>query len=69
MALRKILFATLIAGLSSMSCSVEYAEGSIMPSLAVRGKLNAAFCNQHLFNDIAFESVDKSDASFLADGW
>ena len=66
MALSKTLFITLIAGVSSISCSVAYAEGSSMP---IGEKLNAAFGNQHLFNDIAFEFVDKSDASFSCKWW
>ena len=66
MALSKTLFITLIAGVSSISCSVAYAEGSSMP---IGEKLNAAFGNQHLFNDIAFEFVDKSDASFSCRWW
>ena len=69
MTLSKTLFITLIAGLSSISCSVAYAEGSSMPSQAIGEKLNAAFGNQHLFNDIAFEFVDKSDASFSCRWW
>ena len=69
MTLSKTLFITLIAGLSSISCSVAYAEGSSMPSQAIEEKLNAAFGNQHLFNDAAFEFVDKSDASFSCKWW
>ena len=66
MALSKTLLITLIAGVSSISHSVAYAEGSSMP---IGEKLNAAFGNQHLFNDIAFEFVDKSDASFSCRWW
>ena len=69
MTLSKTLFITLIAGLSSISCSVAYAEGSSMPSQAIGEKLNAAFGNQHLFNKIAVEFVEKADENFLASGW
>lgn len=69
MALRKTLFIALIVGLSSISCSASYAEGSSMPSQAIGEKLNSAFGNQHLFNDIAFEFADKSDASFSCRWW
>lgn len=40
-----------------------------MPSQAIGEKLNSAFGNQHLFNDIAFEFADKSDASFSCRWW
>ena len=40
-----------------------------MPSQAIQEKLNAAFGNKHLFNDAAFEFVDKSDASFSCKWW
>lgn len=40
-----------------------------MPSQAIEEKLNAAFGNQHLFNDAAFEFVDKSDAGFSCKWW
>ena len=66
MALRKKLFTALAAGLSLSFCSVSYAEGS---SQSIGEKLNAAFGNSVLFNDIAFEFVDKSDASFPCKWW
>ena len=66
MALSKTLLITLIAGVSSISHSVAYAEGSSMP---IGEKLNAAFGNQHLFNKIAVEFVEKADENFLASGW
>ena len=69
MALCKTLFTSLIAGLGSIYCSVAYAEGSSMPSQSIGEKLTAAFGNQYLFNDIAFEFVDKSDASFSCRWW
>ena len=66
MVLREKLFTALAAGLSLSFCSVSYAEGS---SQSIGEKLNAAFGNSVLFNDIAFEFVDKSDASFSCKWW
>lgn len=66
MALHKKLFTALIAGLSLSFCPASYAEGSSQP---IGEKLNAAFGNSSLFNDLAFEFVDKSDASFSCKWW
>ena len=69
MALRKKLFTALLAGLSLSFCSVSYAEGSNTPSQSIGDKLNAAFGNKNLFNDVAFEFVDKSDAGLSCKWW
>jgi len=66
MALRKKMFTALLAGVSLSFCPVSYAEGS---SQSIGEKLNAAFGNSVLFNDVAFEFVDKSDASFSCKWW
>ena len=47
-------------------CPATYAEGS---SQSIGERLSAAFGNSLLFNDIAFEFVDKSDASFSCKYW
>ena len=66
MALHKKLFTAFIAGLSLGFCPATYAEGS---SQSIGERLSAAFGNSLLFNDIAFEFVDKSDASFSCKWW
>ena len=63
------IFTALIVSLSSFQCPSSYAQVLSVQGSEITGKLNAAFGNNNLFNEIALEFVDNSNADFSCKWW